>query len=84
MLSRASDVHGHATRLARSGIAVTTGNHRLVGYRVPTEWASLTEAQRQVGTLAAFKRGSRAGFLSGYRGFVCQEAGCRVCQGGNI
>ena len=80
MLSRASDVHGHATRLAGSGIAVTARNHRSVGYRVPTEWASLTEAQRRVGTLAAFRRGSRAGFLSGYRGFVCRDAGCWVCR----
>ena len=34
--------------------------HRSVGYRLPKEWAALTEAQRGV-----FRRGSRAGFLSG-------------------
>ena len=38
----------------------------MVGYRVPTEWATLTE------------RGSRAGFLAGYAADVC--AGCYVCM----
>ena len=84
MLSRAADVHGHATRLARSGIAVTSRDHRSVSYRVPAEWASLTEVQRGVSTLAAFKRQSRAGFLAGYGAFVCGAAACGVCRGGGI
>ena len=53
-------------------------DHGSVGYRVPKEWAVLTEAQRGVGSLAAFKRGSRAGFLGDYGRFVCRVRGCRV------
>ena len=75
MLSRAADVHGHATRLARSGIAVTSRDHRSVSYRVPAEWASLTEVQRGVGTLAAFKRQSRAVFFGWVWG-VCLWGCC--------
>ena len=79
MLGRAQDVHGYATRSARSGLHLSTGDHRSVGYRVPKEWATLTEGQRGLGSLAAFKRGSRAGFLAGYGSFVCRVAGCGVC-----
>ena len=61
------------------GLYLATRDHGLVGYRVPKEWAALTEAQRGVGSLAAFKRGSRAGFLGDYGGFVCRARGCRVC-----
>ena len=81
MLGRVSDVHGYATRSARSGLFLSTRDHRSVGYRVPAEWASLTEAQRGVGSLAAFKRGSRAGFLGLYGGFRCGVTGCVVCAG---
>ena len=53
--------------------------HLSVGYRVPEEWATMTEAQRGVRSLAGFKRGSRAGLLAVYAGFAC--AGCYVCAG---
>ena len=82
MLGRTGDVHGHATRLARTGIFLATRDHGSVGYTVPKEWASLTEEQRGVGSLAAFKRGSRRGFLGEYGAFVCRVDGCRVCRGG--
>ena len=82
MLDRTANVHQYATRSARTGIALTARDHRVVGYRVPREWATLTEAQRGVGSLAAFKRGSRAGFLAEYGAFVCGVAGCRVCLSG--
>ena len=82
MLGRTSDVHQHATRSARAGLALTARDHRVVGYRVPKEWATLTERERGVGSLAAFKRGSRAGFLAGYGLFVCRGAGCAVCLSG--
>ena len=78
MLARAADLHGYATRWARRGMAVTARDHRVLGYRVPKEWATLTEEQRGSGSLAAFKRGSRAGFLADYAAFAC--AGCWVCQ----
>ena len=80
MLDRAGDVHGYATRSARTGMALTARDHGMVGYRVPKEWATLTEEQRGVGSFAAFKRGSRAGFLEEYGAFVCCAAGCGVCQ----
>ena len=83
MLSRVDGVHGYATRSARAGIALTARDHRLVGYRVPREWATLTEGERGMGSLAAFKRGSRAGFLAGYRAFVCGLRDCRVCLSGD-
>ena len=78
MLSRVSEVHGYGTRSARAGIHLAARDRGMVGYRVPTEWATLTEAQRGMGSLAAFKRGSRAGFLAGYAADVC--AGCYVCM----
>ena len=81
MLSRVSDVHGYGTRSAGAGIHVAGRDHRMVGYRVPAEWATLARAQREVGSLAAFKRGSRAGFLRGYAAAVCMVRGCYVCEG---
>jgi hypothetical protein len=41
MLRRAGELHSHGIRSARSGLAVGTGDHRLVGYRVPMEWGTL-------------------------------------------
>ena len=39
------DVHGYVTRAARAGLFLSAGDCRLVGYRVPKEWGTLTEAQ---------------------------------------
>ena len=80
MLARMGDVHGHATRSARRGLALKTGDHRSVGYRVPKEWATIPEAERGKGSLAAFKRGSKGSFLAGYGSFLCTSVGCGVCQ----
>ena len=82
MLGRAGDVHGHDTRTARSGLFLSSRDHRMVGYRVPKEWGTLSEGQRGLGSLAAFKRGSRGGFLAGYGSFVCRDGRCGVCTGG--
>ena len=79
MLRRAADVHRYGTRSARVGLYLSTRDHRSVGYRVPEEWASLPEGQREVGSLARFKRESREGFLGQYRGSVCDGRGCFVC-----
>ena len=79
MLRRAGQVHDHATRSARAGLHVSTRDHASVGYRVPKEWAGLSAELRGVGTLAAFKRRSRGGFLWGYGEFVCGVRGCGVC-----
>ena len=64
------------------GLHLGSRDHRSVGYRVPAEWASLTDEQRGMGSLAGFKRGSRDGFLAGYRGSVCVVRGCYVCRVG--
>ena len=79
MLRRVGDVHGHGTRSARAGLHLSTRDHGSVGYRVPMEWDSLTEGQRGMGSLAGFKRESRAGFLRVYGAFGC--AGRYVCAG---
>ena len=82
MLHRVGDVHGHATRSARAGLHVSTRDHASIGYRVLREWAGLSGELRGVGSLAAFKRRSRGGFLWEYRVFVCGEGRCWVCDGG--
>ena len=82
MLGRVSDAHGHGTRSARGGLFLSTRDHRSVGYRVPKEWGSLTEVTRGVGSLGAFKRRSRAGFLADYGAFRCAVRGCYVCGEG--
>ena len=81
MLQRVGDVHSYGTRSAGRGIHVGTRDHRSVGYRVPREWAGMSEEEREGGSLAAFKRRSRAGFLAGYGGFECGTVGCGVCGG---
>ena len=79
MLTKTADLHGYSTRSARRGLAVTARDHRLVGYRIPREWATVAGTLGGVGSLAAFKRRSRAAFLSEYGLFVCADAGCWVC-----
>ena len=73
--------NGYGTRSARRGLAVTARDHQMAGYRVPKEWATLTEAQKGMGSLAAFKRGSRGEFLMGYGAFVCTDVRCWICTG---
>ena len=75
--------HGHGTRAGRGGLALSLGNHRVVGYRVPTEWRSLLEEHRGVGLISGFKQSWRAGFMAGYGAFACGVAGCRACGGGD-
>ena len=82
MLRRTADVHGYATRSAGSGLALTTRDHRSVGYKVPKEWGSLPVGLKGAGSLAAFKRQSRAGFLDGYGAFQCGVRSCYVCVPG--
>ena len=83
MLGRTCDVHQYAMRSARAGLAMTARDHRVVGYRVPKEWATLIEGLRAVRSLAAFKRRSKAGPLAGYGSFVCGLMGC-VCPGADF
>ena len=83
MLQRAEARHGYGTRSARAGgLAVTTRDHRSVGFSIPKEWGSLSPSLRGAPTLSSFKRASRLGFLGTYGAFVCEERECRVCTGG--
>ena len=82
MLQRVEARHGYGTRAARGGgLAVTTADHRSVGYRIPREWGSLGVDLREAPSVAAFKRASRGGFLGAYGAFECRDRGCRVCGG---
>jgi hypothetical protein len=51
----------------------------LVGYRVPTEWGTLTEEQRAVSLISGFKQSSKGDFLVQYGAFLCGVVGCWVC-----
>ena len=79
LLDRASDIHGHATRSASSGLYVSTRDHGSVGYRVPQEWGTLTKELREARSLAALKRESKREFLSEYAAFECRSVNCGVC-----
>ena len=82
MLDRTGDVHQYATRSARTGIALTARDHRLVGYRVPKEWATLTEGQRG-GFPVGLQEGLQGGFPGGVWGICLQCSGVwGVCVGG--
>jgi hypothetical protein len=61
-LRRADELHGYGTRSARSGLVVGSGNHRMIAYKVPAEWQTLTEEQRGMGSVGGFKRSSRGDF----------------------
>ena len=63
-----------------AGIHLASRDHASVGYRVPREWAALDGGQREAGSLAAFKRRSRGGFLWEYGAFVCGISRCVVCN----
>ena len=47
-----------------------------MSYRIPKEWATLSEGQRGVGSLAAFKRVSKGGFVAEYVAFSCGGLCC--------
>jgi hypothetical protein len=46
-----------------------SGNHRLVAYRVPAKWRTLTEEQRGMGLVGDFNQSSKGDFLVGYEPF---------------
>ena len=81
MFERVDQVHGYSTRGAGAGLFVSTRDHKSVGYKVPREWGVLPLKLREVSSLMAFKRASRAGFLNEYREFECAVRGCYVCNG---
>jgi hypothetical protein len=65
-LRRLDELHGYGTRSARSRLVVGSGDHRLVAYRVPAEWRTLTEEQRWMRLVGFFKRSSKGDFLVQY------------------
>jgi hypothetical protein len=58
---------------------VGSGDHRLVAYRVPANWCTLTEEQRGMGSVGGFKWSSKGDFFVGYGLFQCKVVGCWVC-----
>jgi hypothetical protein len=78
-LRRVDGSHGYGTRSPRSGLMVRSGNHRLVAYRVPAKWRTLTEKQRGMRSVEVFKRSSKRDFLVQYELFQCRVPGCWVC-----
>ena len=82
MLEKVSQTHEHGTRLAMRGMYVSTRDHKRVGYRVPKEWETITEALRSTATLGAFKRQSKGEFLNQYNQFRCTVTDCYVCGEG--
>ena len=82
MLNKVSDVHQYNTRAARTGLFVSTQDHRSVGYRIPKEWDSLPEGLRGTNSLGALKRKCKHGFLSEYKLFQCRVQNCLICANG--
>jgi hypothetical protein len=79
MIAQVGESHSYGTLAVRSGLVVSTGDRRLVGYRIPMEWATLTEEQRVIVSIAGFKWSSKGDFLVQYGPFQCGVAGCWVC-----
>jgi hypothetical protein len=79
MLATVGESHSYGTRAVGSGLVVSTWDHRMVGYRIRTEWGTLTEEQRVIVSVAGFKRTSKGDFLVQYGVFWCGVAGCWVC-----
>ena len=82
MLGRVDNIHRHNTRAASAGLFLSERNHRSVGYRVPKEWATLSDELRNFGTIMGFKKKSKREFLGNYKAFECRERGCQVCGSG--
>jgi hypothetical protein len=78
-LRRVHESHGYGTRSARSGLVVSSGDHRLVAYRLPAKWRTLTVEQRGMRFMGGFKRSSKGDFLVQYGLFQCRVPGCWVC-----
>jgi hypothetical protein len=71
MLARVGESHSYRTRVACSGLVVSMGDRRLVGYWVPTKWGTLTEEHRAraFASVAGFKRSLKGDFLAQYEAF---------------
>ena len=83
MLSKVSDTHRHNTRAAKTGLSISSQDHRSLGYRVPKEWLSLPETFREISSLVGLKRKSKEGFIGIYKSFKCSSIGCTICFEGS-
>ena len=81
MLCRVSDTHQHNTRNAKTGLSLSTQDHRSIAYRVPKEWLSLPEKPREMRSLGGFKKKSKNEFVRNYGNFECSELNCVACCG---
>ena len=79
MLERVRDTHRYNTRSAENNIAITARDQGSISYRIPKEWATLTEEEKDVRSFAAFKRRSKKSFIDKYEGFQCGTASCGIC-----
>jgi hypothetical protein len=61
-LGRVDGSHGYSTWSARNRLVVGSGDHRLVAYRVPAEWHTLTEEQRGMRSVGASSGAPRGTF----------------------
>ena len=84
IFQRVSEVHEHATRSAVSEISRSTGDQRLLSYRVPKEWSALPGDLRKLTSKATFKVNSKKLFIQEYSEYVCHGTECRVCGGGDL
>ena len=81
MLCKVSDTHKHNTRNAKTGLSISTLDHRSIAYRVPKEWLSLSEKLREICSLGGFKKRSKDEFIETYKGFECSSPNCVICCG---
>ena len=79
MLCKVNQIHTHNTRSARSGLFVSTQDHRAAAYRIPKEWQGLPEKMKELNSLGGLKRNSKKYFISKYAAFKCNKRDCFVC-----
>ena len=80
MLTRVSETHSYNTRHAEAGISSQSRNHQSTTFRVTKEWDLLSRPLRDMKSLSTFKKRSRQGFISEYRGFKCKIKDCFICK----
>ena len=73
--------HTHNTRAAKTGLSISSQDHRAVGFRVPKEWLSLSENLRAMTSLGGFKKKSKDEIIKKYKLFNCDKLNCRACGG---
>ena len=80
MLGKVKQTHGHNTRMAQTGIAFKSQDHKSIGYRIPKEWDSLSRSLKESKSLSGFKQLSKRDFLAGYAKFKCTTINCYICK----